>query len=167
MYLRFNVDQLSADEITAGQYLAFKEQLVEGEMITCLLQRRCNLQHDCAAVAVWLQHYKMPYHAMYFIAGSQALHTTLQPLYRLPVCRLHPSFACAVCPQVVLLLPPPVLHLGYASSVEHNPYKVLEIDLGPFNRNFPRMNMAASIGQGVTFLNRHLSSSMFQVGGMT
>jgi hypothetical protein len=53
---------------------------------------------------------------------------------------------------------------GYASSVEHNPYKVLEIDLGPFNRNFPRMNMAQSIGQGVTFLNRHLSSSMFQVG---
>jgi hypothetical protein len=52
---------------------------------------------------------------------------------------------------------------GYASSVEHNPYKVLEIDLGPFNRNFPRMNMAQSIGQGVTFLNRHLSSSMFQV----
>ncbi|WIA12982.1 hypothetical protein OEZ85_006594 [Tetradesmus obliquus] len=83
MYLRFNVDELSADEISAGQYLAFKEQLVD----------------------------------------------------------------------------------GYAASVEHNPYKVLEIDLGPFNRNFPRMNMAQSIGQGVTFLNRHLSSSMFQ-GGM-
>ncbi len=48
-------------------------------------------------------------------------------------------------------------------GVETNPYAVLEIDLGPFNRNFPRMNMAQSIGQGVTFLNRHLSSGMFQV----
>jgi sucrose synthase len=38
------------------------------------------------------------------------------------------------------------------------------VDLGPFNRNFPRMNMAQYIGNGVTFLNRHLSSSMFQVG---
>jgi hypothetical protein len=36
--------------------------------------------------------------------------------------------------------------------------------MGPFNRNFPRLNMANYIGQGVTFLNRHLSSSMFQVG---
>lgn len=31
IYLRFNVDELTADEISAGQYLAFKEQLVEGE----------------------------------------------------------------------------------------------------------------------------------------
>jgi hypothetical protein len=31
MYIRFNVDELSADEISAGQYLAFKEQLVDGE----------------------------------------------------------------------------------------------------------------------------------------
>jgi hypothetical protein len=48
-------------------------------------------------------------------------------------------------------------------GVETNPYAVLEIDLGPFNRNFPRLNMSQYIGQGVTFLNRHLSSSMFQV----
>lgn len=31
IYMRINVDELTADEITAGQYLAFKEQLVEGE----------------------------------------------------------------------------------------------------------------------------------------
>lgn len=55
------------------------------------------------------------------------------------------------------------LPAGFGSEVDANPYKVLEIDLGPFNRNFPRMNMASYIGQGVTFLNRHLSSSMFQV----
>lgn len=66
----------------------------------------------------------------------------------------------------------PTLHLtthhSYTLSglnIETNPYSVLEIDLGPFNRNFPRLNMAQYIGQGVTFLNRHLSSSMFQVGG--
>jgi sucrose synthase len=82
IYLRFNADELTVDEINAGQYLAFKEHLVE----------------------------------------------------------------------------------GYGSEIDSNPYKVLEIDLGPFNRNFPRMNMAQSIGQGVTFLNRHLSSSMFQGG---
>jgi hypothetical protein len=29
--MRINVDELTADEINAGQYLAFKEQLVEGE----------------------------------------------------------------------------------------------------------------------------------------
>lgn len=57
-------------------------------------------------------------------------------------------------------LPPPPPGLG----VQTNPYAVCEIDMGPFNRNFPRLNMANYIGQGVTFLNRHLSSSMFQVG---
>lgn len=31
IYLRINVDELTADEIPAGRYLAFKEQLVEGE----------------------------------------------------------------------------------------------------------------------------------------
>lgn len=30
IYLRFNVDELTVDEIDAGQYLAFKEHLVEG-----------------------------------------------------------------------------------------------------------------------------------------
>lgn len=82
IYLRYNVDELTVDEVDAGQYLAFKEHLVE----------------------------------------------------------------------------------GYGSEIDSNPYKVLEIDLGPFNRMFPRMNMAQSIGQGVTFLNRHLSSRMFQSG---
>lgn len=31
IYMRINVDELTADEINAGQYLAFKEQLVDGE----------------------------------------------------------------------------------------------------------------------------------------
>lgn len=57
-----------------------------------------------------------------------------------------------------------VFFVEFGAEVDNNPYKVLEIDLAPFNRNFPRMNMASYIGQGVTFLNRHLSSSMFQVG---
>jgi sucrose synthase len=39
---------------------------------------------------------------------------------------------------------------------------VLEIDFGPFNRQFPRLAEIRSIGQGVLFLNRQLSSAMFQ-----
>ncbi len=38
---------------------------------------------------------------------------------------------------------------------------ILEIDLSPFNREFPRMQEPRSIGRGVEFLNRHLSSRMF------
>ena len=37
--------------------------------------------------------------------------------------------------------------------------------MGPFNRDLPRMQMARSIGQGVQFLNRHLSAAMFGGGG--
>ena len=38
---------------------------------------------------------------------------------------------------------------------------VLEVDFGPFNRGFPRLKESRSIGQGVIFLNRKLSSEMF------
>ncbi|GAB4822774.1 hypothetical protein N2152v2_009820 [Parachlorella kessleri] len=38
---------------------------------------------------------------------------------------------------------------------------VLEIDMKPFNRMFPRLTMQSSIGQGVSFLNKHLSAKMF------
>ncbi len=37
----------------------------------------------------------------------------------------------------------------------------LEIDLGPFNREFPKVKDARSIGQGMTFLNRQLASRLF------
>lgn len=37
----------------------------------------------------------------------------------------------------------------------------LEIDLRPFNREFPRLQEARSIGHGVDFLNRRLSSQLF------
>ncbi|SCZ49633.1 sucrose synthase [Thiohalomonas denitrificans] len=37
-----------------------------------------------------------------------------------------------------------------------------EIDLGPFNREFPRLKEPRSIGRGVEFLNRRLSSQLFQ-----
>ena len=39
---------------------------------------------------------------------------------------------------------------------------VLEIDLQPFERGFPRLSRSASIGRGVEFLNRHLSGRMFE-----
>lgn len=42
---------------------------------------------------------------------------------------------------------------------------VLEVDFGPFNREFPRLKETRSIGQGVLFLNRHLSGAMFQKSG--
>lgn len=38
----------------------------------------------------------------------------------------------------------------------------LEIDLGPFSREFPKLQEARSIGRGVEFLNRRLSSQLFQ-----
>ncbi len=40
--------------------------------------------------------------------------------------------------------------------------RILEIDLAPFNREFPKLQEARSIGRGVEFLNRRLSSQLFQ-----
>jgi hypothetical protein len=42
-----------------------------------------------------------------------------------------------------------------------NPF-VLEFDIAPFNANFPHMTRPSSIGHGVQFLNRHLSSQLFR-----
>ncbi|KAK4792404.1 hypothetical protein SAY86_022839 [Trapa natans] len=39
---------------------------------------------------------------------------------------------------------------------------VLELDFEPFNATFPRPSRSSSIGNGVQFLNRHLSSIMFR-----
>jgi len=47
----------------------------------------------------------------------------------------------------------------YTSS---NSNFVLELDFEPFNASFPRPSMSKSIGNGVQFLNRHLSSKLFQ-----
>jgi sucrose synthase len=38
----------------------------------------------------------------------------------------------------------------------------LEIDLQPFSREFPKMHESRSIGRGVEFLNRRLSSTLFE-----
>lgn len=40
--------------------------------------------------------------------------------------------------------------------------RVLEFDIEPFQRGFPRMRESRSIGRGVEFLNRRLSSQLFQ-----
>ena len=42
---------------------------------------------------------------------------------------------------------------------------VLEVDLGPFERGFPRLTQARSIGRGVEFLNRVLSGRLFEANG--
>lgn len=39
---------------------------------------------------------------------------------------------------------------------------MLELDFEPFNADIPRPNQSTSIGNGVQFLNRHLSSVMFR-----
>ncbi|XP_047325411.1 sucrose synthase 2 [Impatiens glandulifera] len=44
---------------------------------------------------------------------------------------------------------------------DSNPF-VLELDFEPFNATFPRPSRSSSIGNGVLFLNRHLSSKMFR-----
>lgn len=38
---------------------------------------------------------------------------------------------------------------------------VLEVDFGPFQREFPKLREQRSIGRGVEFLNRHLSTRLF------
>ncbi len=46
-----------------------------------------------------------------------------------------------------------------------NDVPVLEIDLAPFNRGFPRLTEARSIGQGVILLHRQLASALFDGRG--
>ena len=50
---------------------------------------------------------------------------------------------------------------GYHDSTE----QLLEIDLEPFLRGFPKMRETRSIGRGVEFLNRRLSSQLFDGRG--
>ncbi|KAK9139303.1 hypothetical protein Scep_008984 [Stephania cephalantha] len=45
---------------------------------------------------------------------------------------------------------------------ENNNNFILELDFEPFNATFPRPTRSSSIGNGVQFLNRHLSSIMFR-----
>lgn len=51
---------------------------------------------------------------------------------------------------------------AHGHSEEFTEGKILELDLAPFNRDFPKLMEARSIGRGVEFLNRRLSSQLFQ-----
>jgi sucrose synthase len=42
---------------------------------------------------------------------------------------------------------------------------MLEVDFAPFNREFPKLKEARSIGNGMEFLNRHLASTLFHEQG--
>lgn len=56
-------------------------------------------------------------------------------------------------------------YLGFKEELvdgRSNDRYVLELDFEPFNANFPRPTRSSSIGNGVQFLNRHLSSIMFR-----
>jgi sucrose synthase len=46
----------------------------------------------------------------------------------------------------------------------HSDEWMLELDLSPFERGFPKMTETRSIGRGVEFLNRYLSGRMFNSG---
>ncbi|MCP3892672.1 MAG: hypothetical protein GY702_27920 [Desulfobulbaceae bacterium] len=45
-------------------------------------------------------------------------------------------------------------------SLEKKDDSILEIDLAPFERTFPKMNQVRSIGNGMEFLNRRFSSRL-------
>lgn len=52
-----------------------------------------------------------------------------------------------------------------AAGIPQGDRYVLEIDLSPFERGFPKLKDSRSIGRGVEFLNRHLSGRLFMDGG--
>ena len=52
-----------------------------------------------------------------------------------------------------------------AAGIPQGERYVLEIDLSPFERGFPKLKDARNIGRGVEFLNRHLSGRLFIDGG--
>ncbi len=49
----------------------------------------------------------------------------------------------------------------FVEKQDNNNDWLLEIDLTPFERGFPKLKESRSIGRGVEFLNRHLSSRLF------
>ena len=52
-----------------------------------------------------------------------------------------------------------------AAGIPRGDRYVLEVDLSPFERGFPKLKDSRSIGRGVEFLNRHLSGRLFLDGG--
>jgi sucrose synthase len=52
-----------------------------------------------------------------------------------------------------------------AADIPQGDRYVLEIDLSPFERGFPKLKDSRNIGRGVEFLNRHLSGRLFLDGG--
>ncbi|MGD8318574.1 MAG: sucrose synthase [Myxococcales bacterium] len=52
-----------------------------------------------------------------------------------------------------------------AAHIPQGERYVLEVDLSPFERGFPKLKDSRNIGKGVEFLNRHLSGRLFSEGG--
>lgn len=55
-----------------------------------------------------------------------------------------------------------MLHNDTFDMFRSNGNLVLELDFAPFTASIPRPTLTKSIGNGVEFLNRHLSAKMFQ-----
>ena len=51
------------------------------------------------------------------------------------------------------------------TNIPPGPRYVLEVDMSPFERGFPKLHEARSIGRGVEYLNRHLSGRLFSGDG--
>lgn len=54
-----------------------------------------------------------------------------------------------------------IYEVCYSCQCSTNGNFVLELDFEPFNASFPRPTLSKSIGNGVEFLNRHLSAKLF------
>ncbi|MBN2424157.1 MAG: sucrose synthase [Calditrichaceae bacterium] len=60
-------------------------------------------------------------------------------------------------------------YLKFEERIVEPDYKsadyMVELDFGPFNRGFPKLKEKRSIGRGVEFLNKHLSTLLFSTNG--
>ncbi len=82
-------------------------------------------------------------------------HSSIDTLNTTELAPVTPSLSTF---SVCLIQSSLVIH-GFAAPSDDDRW-VLEVDLGAFRRGRPHMRRTKTIGQGVDFLNRHLSSSL-------
>ena len=109
-----------------------------------------------------------PLERVFLLAQEAALDkSTLQVALRTSVARWsYLRFALAPVDVVEI---PVVEYLAFKEWLVDGPAgpdeRILEVDLAPFSREFTKLSEARSIGRGVEFMNRSLSSSMFDKQG--
>ncbi|MBK9088538.1 MAG: sucrose synthase [Holophagales bacterium] len=107
-------------------------------------------------------------------ALAEAIAAVQEGIFRTPwaafAFRTGPGSLCFARIHADRLVPEPITGPEFhafkeglvAGAGEEEP---LELDFGPFSRGFPRLTETRSIGQGLSFLNRHLASQLFRDGG--